>query len=267
MAFAEINGFTMHYEDTGQGDPIILQPGWISTGDAWAGIVPGLAGSYRCIVLETRGTGQSERVAGGHTIVQFADDLIALADHLSIDRFTIVGHSMGGVIATEVAAKVPQRVERLVYVASTADASYVPNEIWNMLLGLSDAIADGDKEAAKGFMMGITARREGVPFDLIAEAAVACSPEFIRDSIRSCAKFSPSRPPSAIETPALVIGGSADAFLGASLATHAALPNATLHVFNRASHLLNVDVPVETAAAIDDFMQNGIVSAEMLMAG
>lgn len=205
MAFAEINGFAMHYEDTGQGDPIILQPGWISTGDAWAGIVPGLAGSYRCIVLETRGTGQSERVAGGHTIVQFADDLIALADHLSIDRFTIVGHSMGGVIATEVAAKVPQRVERLVYVASTADASYVPNEIWNMLLGLSDAIADGDKEAAKGFMMGITARREGVPFDLIAEAAVACSPEFIRDSIRSCAKFSPSRPPSAIETPALVI--------------------------------------------------------------
>jgi pimeloyl-ACP methyl ester carboxylesterase len=257
----------MHYDDTGSGDPIVFQPGWISTAAAWAGIVPALQGSYRCIVLETRGTGESERTAAGHSIAQYADDLLALADHLGLDRFTVVGHSMGGVIATEAAVRAPERVERLVYVASMADASYVPGAIWEMLYAVGEAVASGDQDTARNFMMGITARRDGVPFDAIAEAAVACSPEFVRESIRSCATYKPSTPVSEIDTPALIIGGSADAFLGASLATHAALPNAALQVFNRASHLVNVDVPAETAAAIDDFMQNGIVTAEMLMAG
>ena len=119
MPQCEINGFTMNYEDRGQGEVLIFQHGWLSTLHVWDGVIPHLEDRYRCIAVDTRGCGESSRTKEGHSIDQYADDVLALARGLGIDRFTMIGHSMGGVIATHAALKAPEVVERMVLVAST----------------------------------------------------------------------------------------------------------------------------------------------------
>lgn len=266
MPFAKVNQFDMHYEDTGKGEPLVFVHGWISTGSVWDATVRELEISFRCLVPEGRGASESGRPTGGHSIASYADDLLAFADALGLERFTVVGHSMGGVIGTAAALKAPERVERLVMVASTPDASYVADGIWNMLIGLSDVLAEGNQDAAQAFITGITARRDGAPIQRLAEGAVSCSREFICDSIRDCAQFRPGEAIDSLAVPTLVVGGSADPFLPASIAAFNHLPNSALHVFNRTAHGIPWEVPGELAALIADFAKNGVVTAESLAA-
>lgn len=100
MPEREINGFEMHYEDEGSGPVLVFQHAWLSAGMVWGGVVPALRDRYRCITFDGRGAGASERTEEGHNSEQYARDLLALADALGVERFTVVGHSSGGFVRT-----------------------------------------------------------------------------------------------------------------------------------------------------------------------
>jgi pimeloyl-ACP methyl ester carboxylesterase len=114
------NGFSTWYEDTGSGDPIVFICGLSADLQVWRFQVPELGKTHRVITYDNRGAGRSDAPDEPYAIAQMADDLVALLDHLGVDRAAIAGWSMGGVIAQTLALAHPQRVARLLLLGSFA---------------------------------------------------------------------------------------------------------------------------------------------------
>ena len=267
MPQREINGFTMNYSDQGQGDTLIFHHGWLSTLHHWDEVIPHLLHRYRCIAVDARGCGLSNEPHAGHTMRQYADDVLSLARELGIERCTLIGHSMGGVIATYAALQAPEVVERIVLVSSTPSADLIDPGLMASLIDAGEAIASGDRAVAAGFLSSIWVRPDAAKLSATVDVAMANSPEFTRESIKSVAEAHNNDLLAGLQTPTLAITGAADPFLPAALETMQRLPHATLHVLTGACHMPLFEAPVELAAAIDEFVQHGVITAEMVAAG
>ncbi len=103
----------LHYEVTGEGEPILLIPGTGQGGGLWVNQVATFSPMYRCIALDNRGAGKSEVTTDGYTVGQMADDAIALLEHLELPKVHLCGQSMGALIAQEMAAARPDLVHSL----------------------------------------------------------------------------------------------------------------------------------------------------------
>lgn len=124
MAVAELpNGLRMHYRDQGQGDPLVLLHGLGSSGLDWEHQIPAFAEHYQVIAPDLRGSGDSDKPRGPYKVGQFADDVWQLLDTLGIPSARLVGLSMGGATAFEMAARQPDRVRALVVVNCPPDFS------------------------------------------------------------------------------------------------------------------------------------------------
>ena len=118
MTKISVNGVSLFCEEGGSGEPILFHHGYTGAHDVWLDeISPRLNDRYRCVVMDCRGAGDSEHPAGGYSIEQYADDVIAVADSLGLDRFTYVGHSMGGGIGYQLGVTYGERLNKLVLVA------------------------------------------------------------------------------------------------------------------------------------------------------
>jgi pimeloyl-ACP methyl ester carboxylesterase len=114
MSTARVGDIEMFYEQHGSGDPLLLVMGLAADSTAWMFQVPDFARRYRAIVFDNRGVGRTSKPAGPYSIHQMADDAAGLLDALDIDRAHVVGVSMGGMIAQELALRHPGRVRGLV---------------------------------------------------------------------------------------------------------------------------------------------------------
>jgi 3-oxoadipate enol-lactonase len=113
MPTIQANGQTLYYEVHGEGEPLLLVMGLAADTMAWAMQVPALSAHYRTIIFDNRDVGQSSMAAAPYEITDLAQDTLALADALELESFHLVGASMGGAIAQEVALAVPDRVRTL----------------------------------------------------------------------------------------------------------------------------------------------------------
>jgi pimeloyl-ACP methyl ester carboxylesterase len=118
--YAPVNGLRMYYEIHGEGRPTLLLHGAYMSTETWGPLLPGLAEGRQLIVPEQQGHARTADVDRPITYPQMADDTAALADHLGIENADVVGYSMGGAIALELAVRHPALVRRLV----VASASY-----------------------------------------------------------------------------------------------------------------------------------------------
>jgi pimeloyl-ACP methyl ester carboxylesterase len=107
------SGLRLHYEITGEGEPLVLIPGTGQGGGIWMNQVAAFQSTYRCIQIDNRGAGKSEVTDDGYTIGRMAEDAIELLDHLQIERAHICGQSMGALIAQEIASARPELVHSL----------------------------------------------------------------------------------------------------------------------------------------------------------
>jgi pimeloyl-ACP methyl ester carboxylesterase len=112
------DGVTLRYRDVGKGDPIVLIHGYSASLESMAGIAGALPQEHRMVALDVRGFGRSTKFADparfGEEMVR---DVTRLMDHLKIERAHLIGHSMGALIAANVAARYPDRVSSAVLVA------------------------------------------------------------------------------------------------------------------------------------------------------
>jgi len=114
MPYTEAPGFRMKYEDRGDGFPLLLINGLGGDHTEWLLQLPEFSRHFRVIVFDNRGSGDSGSPPGPYSTAQMADDAAALLSVLGISRTHVLGFSMGGMIAQEVALLHPDRVERLV---------------------------------------------------------------------------------------------------------------------------------------------------------
>jgi pimeloyl-ACP methyl ester carboxylesterase len=112
--FAEVNGVRLHYVAGGNGEPLVLLPGWPQTWWAYHKIMPALAQHYRVISVDLRGMGASAKPADGYDKKTMAADIHALVRKLGYDKAVIVGHDIGSQVAYAYAANFPQATSKLV---------------------------------------------------------------------------------------------------------------------------------------------------------
>jgi pimeloyl-ACP methyl ester carboxylesterase len=113
MPHADVNGQRLYYEVHGQGEPLLLVMGLAGDTVAWALQLAAFSKTHRVIVFDNRDVGQSSYASQPYEIADMARDTLALADHLELDTFHLVGLSMGGMIAQEAALLAPERVRTL----------------------------------------------------------------------------------------------------------------------------------------------------------
>jgi len=114
MPIASVNGISINYNVEGQGEPLLLIMGLGSTSAAWRFQRRFFRKYYQVISFDNRGAGKTDKPAGPYSMRQMADDTVALLDHLAIKKAHVMGVSMGGKIAQEVAINYPERVDKLV---------------------------------------------------------------------------------------------------------------------------------------------------------
>ena len=114
MPKASVNGFQLHYEIEGVGEPLVLIPGFASGLSIWTRQTPALSHTFRVVSFDPRGIDSSDKPDGPQSIEQLADDLAHLLIALHIHRAHILGVSFGGFVAQEFALKYPLMTRKLV---------------------------------------------------------------------------------------------------------------------------------------------------------
>ena len=129
-----VNGMEMYVEMHGEGEPLVLLHGFTRSCRAFDPFVEALAARYRLIVPDLRGHGRSTNPSGTFTMRQSARDVLALLDHLGVERCRAIGISAGAVTLLHVATTQPERLEAMVLVGS---GSHYPDHCREQLAQLS----------------------------------------------------------------------------------------------------------------------------------
>ena len=114
------NGIDLYYETRGEGEPLLLHPGFGCTVEVYWANTPELARHFRVVVFDPRGAGRSSTGDGTATPKTYADDAVAVLDAEGIASAYVFGTSFGGMMAQHIALEHPRRVRRLVLGCTTA---------------------------------------------------------------------------------------------------------------------------------------------------
>ena len=122
MPFYTSRGARLHYETAGDGPPVLLVHGFTNFGQVWAGQIAALVhAGYRAIAPDLAGHGISAGAEAATDVPALAADMVALLDTLGLDRATICGLSLGGMVAQQMAVDQPERVSAAVIAGSRAE--------------------------------------------------------------------------------------------------------------------------------------------------
>lgn len=122
----------IHWEEQGEGTPLVLVMGVGGAGGAWWRLLRQLPGTIRAITLDNRGTGASSRIEGRFTLDDLVGDVLAVMDAAGIERAHVMGSSLGGIVAQHLALDHRDRVASLV-LASTTGAGLRGAPPWRLL--------------------------------------------------------------------------------------------------------------------------------------
>jgi len=129
--YAEVNGINLYYETHGSGRPLILLHGGLGSGEMFGPLIPEFADHHQVILVDLQGHGRTADVDRPLDVAIMADDIAALIDHLGLDRPDVVGYSLGGGVAMQVAFRHPEKIGRLV----SASANIKRSAIYPEMLG------------------------------------------------------------------------------------------------------------------------------------
>lgn len=126
MSYADVNGINLYYETHGEGRPLVLLHGGLGSGEMFAPILSAFTADRQVILPDLQGHGRTADVDRPLDVRTMGDDIAALIDHLGLDRPDVVGYSLGGGVAMQVAMRHPEKVGRLVAASAgiRRDATY-----------------------------------------------------------------------------------------------------------------------------------------------
>ncbi len=264
MSYLDVNGSKLFYESIGDGHPIIFHHGYTASHTRWENVVNYLNTKYQCIVMDCRGTGKSEHTDNGYSFEQYSRDVISLADHLNLESFSYIGHSMGGGVGMRLGIDFPKRIEKLILVAPIPSGG-IPTTYAEKRENDRRIWQEKDRTTWQIMRRTTTARiLDEAAFLSDAEDVFNVSPGHFNDSWNAMADLDISKELEQIRIPTLMVAGAADTLLPANLQDFHRLGNATLHVFSRVSHGIPREVPKELSDVISDFLEHDITTARTL---
>lgn len=140
MPIVNLNGINIGYDITGHGEPLLLIMGLAGDSSHWSLQVPVLSQHYQVITFDNRGAGRSDAPDDNYSITIMAQDAASLLDHLNIPAAHVLGFSMGGYIAQQLALNYPTKVKSLILSHSAARS---PERTLYLIATLAKMAAEG----------------------------------------------------------------------------------------------------------------------------
>ena len=263
MPTAHVNHCDIYYEIHGQGDPLVMIMGLRRNIEWWYRQIPTLEKHFKVVVFDNRGAGRSEKPAMDYSIGLFADDTAILMEALDIDYAHVLGVSMGGYIAQELAINHPGKVKDLVLGCTgcggekavlmsadrmekfTANQNLTPEEILkkDMDIYFSDEYVGGNPAAIAQFSE--ISMRYYQPADAFLRQYAACRKH---DTVARINR---------ITQPTLIMTGDDDPLvpLENSFILKELLPHAQLSVFPRGRHCFFMEFADRFNEEVVDFFR------------
>jgi 3-oxoadipate enol-lactonase len=135
MPLTKVNGININYTIEGHGEPLVMIMGFGGDQSAWKRQVSAFKKHYQLTTFDNRGTGKSDKPKGSYSPKLMAEDTIQLMDFLKIDKAHILGASMGGLIAQEIAINYPERILKLILASTFAAQDDEANGVTPNMLG------------------------------------------------------------------------------------------------------------------------------------
>lgn len=246
------------YRSLGSGPRTVLcLHGWFGSSTGWGEDFCSVldTDAFRYVFVNYRGYGERRDEAGEHTVEEIARDVLALADELGAERFSLVGHSMGGSAAQRVLSLAPDRVERLVGI-SPVPASGVPfdEESWGLFSGAAQD--DGNRAAIVDFTTGNRLSSRWVQ-SVVQHSVDRSTREAFGAYLESWAKDDFADSVNGLPVPALAVVGENDPALGEETIKATWMqtyPEARLEVMANAGHYAMFETPVALATVVERFL-------------
>jgi 3-oxoadipate enol-lactonase len=260
MAFARLNDVVLHHDSGGSANrpPLVLSNSLGTDFRIWDAVAEQLSSRYRIVRYDKRGHGLSEAPPPPYTLTDHVADLIALMDHLGIEKTAVVGLSVGGLIAQGLAALHPERVAALV-LSNTAHRIGT-DAIWNERIatvkaGGIAAIADvvlqrwftpAYRRPDNADFVGYRAMLVRTPVDGYVGTCAAVRDADLTESTR------------ALKMPTLCIGGDQDGTTPPDVVRSMAdlIRNSEFRIIPDAGHIPCIEQPAAVAGLIGTFLGN-----------
>ena len=258
MGVCRVNNVRLYFRSAGKGVPLVLLHGLGSSSRDWENQIPDFARQFRVIAPDFRGFGGSER-AGAYGVEQFAADTWALLDRLHLDTFHLLGYSMGGAVALQMALDRPQRIRKLIL--SNCLPSFRPDTwakrilLWSRLFLMSVL---GPRRLSSSVALKLFPRPDQAALRArVARRNARNDKGVYVQTIRALVRWSVRARLDEWKRPVLLLAAEHDYFSRADLdAFAAALPDAHLRVFPDTRHGLPLEAPLDYNRVVLDFLLN-----------
>lgn len=271
-----LHGHELSYVDSGSGPVVLFIHGILGSQRQWAHLVDKVDDDHRVVVPDLFGHGDSAKPTGDYSLGAHAATLRDLLDHLGIERVTLVGHSLGGGIAMQFYYLFPERVDRLVLVASgglgrevnlVLRAATLP--LAEQVLGVLASAPVLERAEALGRGARKVGWRPGADIGAIWHGFTSLGDRESRRAFLATTRAVIDLGGQSISAhdhladvtpvPTLIVWGSRDRMIPAwhALSAQRAVPGCQVELFERAGHFPHLDDPDRFARVLRDFMSAG----------
>jgi pimeloyl-ACP methyl ester carboxylesterase len=250
------------YSWHGTGEPLVLIAGLGAKGTSWNPFLQRAAQRFRVLTFDNRGSGEAPSIEGTISIRDMASEALELLDALGIERAPIMGRSMGGMIAQELALLAPERVERLALVSTTARCDAHVSHVFSLWADMAEQGVPAAIRHRSSLLWCLGTRAVAADPRVAAYLAAKVRGERTQDyarQARACARHDALARLGSLALPALVVAGSEDRFTPRPHARElaSAIGGARLSWIPGAGHLPYLEAPDRFADAVLPFLAAG----------
>lgn len=262
MPELDINGIKLYYEVHGSGKPLILLSGLATDSQSWLGCIGALKTQCQVIIMDNRGCGRTIPHETEISISLMASDVISLMDYLNINSADILGNSMGGFIALELAINYPDRIGKLVLEA-TASRNTAENQ--RLFITWAESMSTGIdrrewyRETFKWlFHPKIFENTKSLEAKLTyaAKYPYQQSAAAFEKQLYAVSEFNVEDNLQKIQTPVLILCGREDLLFSVDYINNNLknIPDSTTVIIENAAHAIHVDNPAAFLEAVRTFL-------------
>jgi non-heme chloroperoxidase len=254
-------GVRLRFQDWGAptAPPVVFLHGYTDSSFSYSRLLPHLSPErHHAYALDQRGHGDSDRPDQGYAVDDFAADVVAFLDALRIERASLVGHSLGSVIARRVAETHPHRVERLVLIGA------VPTPVNAGIQDFLEVVRSLPEPVPADFVhdFQVSTLHVPVPESFLAQVvaeSLKVPARVWREVLERLAEADDSHELAGLRTPTLLLWGDRDAYFPRQEQDHlaAAMPNARLTVYPETGHSPHWERPEQVARDLGTFLTEG----------
>ena len=248
------------YTRKGKGPTLVMQHGYLGSHELWQAQIDYFSQFYDVITPDLAGFGRSNHLEGPESIPECADNVFNLLDHLGVDSFYLMGHSMGGMVVQQMALMQPHRITKLICFG-TGPVGLLPNRFETLDESRTRIMDIGVLKAAEKIAQSWFIKYDQHPgyqtclrlaADATQQAALAC--------LTAWGKWNVVEQLPKITMPTLIVWGDTDRSYGWSQpeTLWQNIPDSQLAVLPGCAHNAHMEKPVMFNMIVEDFLNQGI---------